>query len=90
MGLTAGRFVGGTVAERTNAPALKADESKGSGGSNPPRSAQCTRGRQAAGVVVIGTSVPECERRSIRRPMTTQSVQNSHAPEPSRVLMIRS
>ena len=37
-----GRFVGGTVAERTNAPALKADESKGSGGSNPPRSARCS------------------------------------------------
>ena len=62
MGLTAGRFVGGTVAERTNAPALKADESKGSGGSNPPRSAQCTRGRQAAGVVVVGCSIPVTRR----------------------------
>lgn len=29
----------GTVAERTNAPALKADEVHASGGSNPPRSA---------------------------------------------------
>ena len=32
--------VDGTVAERTNAPALKADDLHGSGGSNPPRSAK--------------------------------------------------
>ena len=35
----AGSVSGGTVAERTNAPALKAGDSQGSGGSNPSRSA---------------------------------------------------
>jgi hypothetical protein len=32
--------ISGTVAEWTNAPALKADEPKGSAGSNPARSAK--------------------------------------------------
>jgi hypothetical protein len=38
--------VDGTVAERTNAPALKADDLHGSGGSNPPRSAKTERAYQ--------------------------------------------
>ena len=45
------RVARGTVAERTIAPALKADEPQGSGGSNPPRSAE-------PAVVIAGADHP--------------------------------